>query len=175
MATRAEDDNLGAERGRNGLDRRTLIKGAAAAGAAAWTAPVILGSLASPAAASSGSGCYRYNYEWQLGTNGTSTCGWATAACNQDLTVAGCVPSGGYNSNASPPSISFTSCNYNGSNLAISTLTVGGTSCKIVGYRLRSNNTCGNSTTSYNSNSLAISIATADNALLSIQFYVQCT
>ncbi len=33
------------------LNRRTLIKGAAAAGAAAWAAPVIIDSFASPAAA----------------------------------------------------------------------------------------------------------------------------
>jgi hypothetical protein len=36
------------------IDRRTLIKGAAVAGVAAWTAPVIIDSLTSPAAASSG-------------------------------------------------------------------------------------------------------------------------
>jgi hypothetical protein len=36
-----------------GVDRRTLIKGAAVAGAAAWTAPMIVDSLASPAAAAS--------------------------------------------------------------------------------------------------------------------------
>ncbi len=37
------------------IDRRTMIKGAAVAGAAAWTAPMILDSLTSPAAAASGS------------------------------------------------------------------------------------------------------------------------
>jgi hypothetical protein len=42
-----------AEETRSGLDRRTLIKRAAAAGAVAWTAPVILDSLSSPAAAAS--------------------------------------------------------------------------------------------------------------------------
>lgn len=36
---------------RRGLSRRDMIKASAAAGAAAWTAPVILDSLASPAAA----------------------------------------------------------------------------------------------------------------------------
>jgi hypothetical protein len=36
---------------RPGVDRRTLIKRAAAAGAVAWTAPVIIGSVASPAGA----------------------------------------------------------------------------------------------------------------------------
>jgi hypothetical protein len=39
----------------DGLSRRDMIKGAAVAGAAAWTAPVILDSLTSPAAA--GSAC----------------------------------------------------------------------------------------------------------------------
>jgi hypothetical protein len=37
--------------GSRGLSRRTLIKGAAAAGAVAWAAPVIIDSVASPAAA----------------------------------------------------------------------------------------------------------------------------
>ena len=36
---------------RNGLSRRQMIKASAIAGAAAWTAPVIIDSLASPAAA----------------------------------------------------------------------------------------------------------------------------
>jgi len=36
------------------MNRRTLIKGAAVAGATAWTAPVIIDSLMSPAAAQSG-------------------------------------------------------------------------------------------------------------------------
>lgn len=36
---------------RSGIDRRTLIKRAAAAGAVAWTAPIIIGSLTSPAGA----------------------------------------------------------------------------------------------------------------------------
>jgi hypothetical protein len=39
--------------GSAGIDRRALIKGAAVAGAAAWTAPMIIDSLASPAAAAS--------------------------------------------------------------------------------------------------------------------------
>lgn len=37
--------------GRKGIDRRTLIRRAAITGAVAWTAPVIIDSLASPAAA----------------------------------------------------------------------------------------------------------------------------
>ena len=39
---------------RRGLSRRDMIKASAVAGAAAWTAPVIIDSLASPAAAISG-------------------------------------------------------------------------------------------------------------------------
>jgi hypothetical protein len=39
---------------RGGLSRRQMIKASAVAGAAAWTAPVIVDSLASPAAAASG-------------------------------------------------------------------------------------------------------------------------
>jgi hypothetical protein len=39
---------------RKGLSRRDLIKASAVAGAAAWSAPVIIDSLASPAAAASG-------------------------------------------------------------------------------------------------------------------------
>src|SRR5436190_4820159 len=46
----AEELQQGARRG---LSRRDMIKASAAAGAAAWTAPVIIDSLASPAAAAS--------------------------------------------------------------------------------------------------------------------------
>ena len=47
----------------SGLDRRSLIERAAAVGAAAWTAPVIIGSLASPAGAITvGAGCYRAEF-----------------------------------------------------------------------------------------------------------------
>ncbi len=41
--------------GSKGLSRRQMIKASAIAGAAAWTAPVIVDSLSSPAAAASGS------------------------------------------------------------------------------------------------------------------------
>ncbi len=44
-------EELSVSRSRDGLSRRDLIRGAAAAGAAAWTAPIIVGSIASPAAA----------------------------------------------------------------------------------------------------------------------------
>jgi hypothetical protein len=44
---------------RRGIDRRTLIKGAAVAGAVGWTAPIIIESLTSPAAAiTAPAGCF---------------------------------------------------------------------------------------------------------------------
>ena len=42
-----------------GIDRRTLIRRAALAGVTAWSAPAILGSIASPAAAATGA-CYLF-------------------------------------------------------------------------------------------------------------------
>lgn len=43
---------------RSGLSRRQMIRASAVAGAAAWTAPVILDSLSSPAAAVTVGGCH---------------------------------------------------------------------------------------------------------------------
>jgi hypothetical protein len=72
-----------------GIDRRTIIKAAAAAGGGAWVAPLIVDSLASPAAAASHL-CTRWMYQ-AIGancsfaatpTNSTNNCdptGWATA------------------------------------------------------------------------------------------------
>lgn len=61
-----------------GLDRRSLIKRAAAAGAAAWTAPVILDSLASPAAAGTCGTIYRV--EIRMNANCSSTLNIAVGA-----------------------------------------------------------------------------------------------
>src|SRR5262245_6663748 len=47
-------DNAEYDVERPGIDRRTLIKRTAAAGAVAWAAPTIIGSLASPAGAVTG-------------------------------------------------------------------------------------------------------------------------
>lgn len=50
-----------------GLDRRTLIRRAAAAGVVGWTAPVVVSSLVSPAAGTNGSpqaGCFKYMFNW---------------------------------------------------------------------------------------------------------------
>lgn len=75
--------------GRRGVDRRKLLKGAAAAGVAAWSAPLIINSLTSPAAAESGgatpppSGTYLYVFRVTYdGVNG----------CNAALLTADCAP-----------------------------------------------------------------------------------
>ena len=49
--------------------RRTIIRRAAAAGVVAWTAPVIVDSLASPAAAATLTGCFRAEFEF-IGLSG---------------------------------------------------------------------------------------------------------
>ena len=51
---------------RNGINRRELIKRAAAAGSAAWVTPVLIGSLPSPVAAQTApAGCYKYMFDWR--------------------------------------------------------------------------------------------------------------
>lgn len=73
-----------------GMDRRTLIKRAAATGAVAWTAPVILNSLASPAGAITGvQGCFKFT----KGAN-TGACSSVTATFDNtcDVTTTQCTP-----------------------------------------------------------------------------------
>ena len=70
-----------------GLDRRSLIRRAAVVGAAAWTAPVILGSLASPAGAVT-TDCIRVHIDVSLcGTLPTSASAW-TNTCNSSLSTS---------------------------------------------------------------------------------------
>lgn len=52
------------------VDRRTLIRRAAVAGAVAWTAPIVVESLASPAGALTPAGCSLYVF--RLDRNGNS-------------------------------------------------------------------------------------------------------
>lgn len=63
-------------RSSRGLSRRDMIKGAAVAGAAAWTAPVIIDSLSSPAAAAS---C---GNRWYMKLASNGTCFNAAPLCN---------------------------------------------------------------------------------------------
>lgn len=57
---------------RRGIDRRSLIKRAAAAGAVAWTAPVIFDSLASPAAAGTCGAIFRVTLQMRDDGNCTA-------------------------------------------------------------------------------------------------------
>jgi hypothetical protein len=66
-----------------GIDRRTLIKRAAATGAVAWTAPLILDSLASPAAAVTAGGRWEFQTVSPCVTGGDNSTGaGAGTACN---------------------------------------------------------------------------------------------
>ena len=72
-------DDLGSD-AQLGLDRRAIIKRAAAAGAVAWTAPLLVDSFASPAAAATvAPGCYSVYFPT------ANTCGQAapvSGVCN---------------------------------------------------------------------------------------------
>ena len=63
-------DGARAEVDRPGIDRRTLIRRAAVTGAVAWTAPIIIGSLTSPAGAITGvTGCSIIRYHFSNSPN----------------------------------------------------------------------------------------------------------
>jgi hypothetical protein len=87
VADEAIDDP--AQAPRPGIDRRTIIKRAAAAGALIWTAPVILDSVASPTGAITCSGaCVRVQFPPNVGIvcNATSqavgaTCTTTSPSC----------------------------------------------------------------------------------------------
>src|SRR4051812_5464066 len=73
---------------RRGLSRRQMIKASAVAGAAAWTAPVIIDSLASPAAASSA--CKQYFAKY--GVRGASPFNCPGSGTGFDVTQANGTP-----------------------------------------------------------------------------------
>ena len=66
---------------RGGMSRRQLMRAAAAAGAAAWTAPAILDSVSSAAFAAAASGCIRYYAKLEVSDDGAS-CYPRNPACN---------------------------------------------------------------------------------------------
>jgi hypothetical protein len=78
-----------------GMDRRTLIKGAALAGAAAWTAPMIIDSLSSPAAAVSVTcdgkafNCSYANVVFTINGNGPYAVKIDGSGCSNDNHVSG--------------------------------------------------------------------------------------
>jgi hypothetical protein len=112
---------------KRGMDRRTLIKGAAVAGVAAWTAPVIIDSLSSPAAAITGPrGCFQACYNGICHTDEHSQCP---------------APNCGGNSKAAQACISVTGqCTGPGTETV---QVLGGCDCMITGYILYlTSNTC---------------------------------
>ena len=89
MGSNIEGPVVDAGDGPRRLDRRTMIKGAAIAGAAAWTAPIIIDSLVSPAAAASVPGrCYGFT----VSSTGASSCGAESGSTAAAPT--GCSPTG---------------------------------------------------------------------------------
>ena len=106
---------------RSGIDRRTLIKRAAVAGAVAWTAPVIIDSFASPAAAQTTGpqGCSQACFNSSCSFNQTSLCNFPGCAAGSNAQAAACLQITG-------------ACDEGGD----TTVTVigGCTSCTITGY-----------------------------------------
>jgi hypothetical protein len=93
------DERIG-EVEQHGVDRRTLIRRAVAVGAAAWTAPVIIESIASPASAATVpptlQGCNFISFNSNCNSNNQSSCATpngcptgANAALSQCLQVTG--------------------------------------------------------------------------------------
>lgn len=77
-----------------GLDRRTLIRRAAVAGAVAWTAPAVVGSLASPAGALTGTCTYT---QWDIedcGFDGFTNAQDCVPPALADCTGANTAPTG---------------------------------------------------------------------------------
>jgi TAT (twin-arginine translocation) pathway-exported protein len=80
---------------RRGLSRRDMIKASAAAGAAAWTAPVIIDSLSSPAAAATIPpglcGCHFVVFNNQCNPDNQGTPCNTITGCVQNALVANCL------------------------------------------------------------------------------------
>jgi hypothetical protein len=75
-------DGMDGMGGMGGIDRRTMIKRTAAGGARAWTAPLILDSLASPAGAiTCTSPCFRVQFPPSNGATCQLTSQTVATAC----------------------------------------------------------------------------------------------
>lgn len=115
------------------IDRRTLIKGAAVAGAAAWTAPVIIDSLTSPAAAGTPGACVKQYYA-RINFSGCADIG-AGNACFTKTGVLGCGASPGGNPTITDPGGSYYLLTLQGGCAFTSTSEVaqfGGGSCRTI-------------------------------------------
>ncbi len=80
--------------GSSGLDRRTLIRRAAAAGMVAWVAPVVIESIASPAGAVTGpalSGCHIAKFNSSCSGDESSNKCNVPIDCPDNQQVAGCL------------------------------------------------------------------------------------
>jgi hypothetical protein len=112
------DPELTGDESRAGLNRRQMIKAAGIAGAAAWTAPVIIDSFASPAAAIS-TGCITGSWSRgcvALGSDNRSI--WTLSIVNHDTVNAVSVT----------PSLTYDNqCSENGSGQNASFTALGGT------------------------------------------------
>jgi hypothetical protein len=112
--------------GRPGLNRRQMIKAAGIAGAAAWTAPMIIDSLSSPAAAVTvAPGCY---VMWQGFTSSNGAWpGWLASAPNL------CFPTGCLNFSTAASAAVALSGNQpvDNTNTAVTVTVNGGYSCRI--------------------------------------------
>jgi hypothetical protein len=112
--------------GRTGLNRRQMIKAAGIAGAAAWTAPMIIDSLSSPAAAVTvAPGCY---VMWQgFTSSGGAWPSWLASAPNL------CFPTGCVNFSTAASSAVALAGNQpaNNSSTAVTVTVNGGFSCRI--------------------------------------------
>jgi hypothetical protein len=111
---------------RQGIDRRTLIRRAAIVGAAAWTAPVIIGSLTSPASAlvTGPKGCTRlcFNNGNCNFTSTSATCAVFTGCTDVNSVSAElCM---GVNCNGA-------GCKCQGDTIITATVLAGCTGCKI--------------------------------------------
>jgi hypothetical protein len=118
---------------RGGLSRRQLIKAAGIVGAAAWTAPVIIDSLSSPAAAATvAPGCY---FAYSAATSSGTWQAWQTAQPGN--TGPTCAPSGGgctpTASAAALAALNLPTPNISDGGTQLVTVSVkGGFSCRIV-------------------------------------------
>jgi hypothetical protein len=134
---------------RRGMDRRTMIKAAGIAGAAAWTAPAIIDSLVSPAAASSGK-CKLYVYQGSASGNACGAFTLLDATTCADPTAVPCAscPCGGcancnsgttfVRADSADGAFTFSNCTANAAGtgtINFGTATAPGT-CNVVGFKV---------------------------------------
>ncbi len=93
----------------DGMDRKSFIKAAAAAGAGAWVAPAIMDSLTSPAAALTNGPCDLYVFRMQrTGASGACTAAIALVATCATPSVSGTVCTGFTRQTSTSSPVNFT-------------------------------------------------------------------